>query len=352
LYITVRREIVRLEARMGFLGDLREWFVWWREEKRKQRTEERTELAEIRAERIDDRSGVRHCLQLFDDQIAELERAIQTSTDEADKRRLKDRQNTVRSRKLLLLEVQTLTHPAFQAALETRQALLGERVGGATIGPFAFPELPPPGEVRAPEIMAADRLLLVGIALGRAEQNLAAEAVFSECLSLRPDDPIALLARGVARHYLGRNEEALADFDSSLGLQPDNAKSLVASAVALINLARFEEAIARSNRSLELEPDARIALNSRAIAFSALGRHAEAFADLNRSLELEPDDPYTLYNRACTCSLSGDYSAALRDLQSAIEREPKYKEDARSDFDFDKLREDPQHGPRLRELLA
>jgi tetratricopeptide (TPR) repeat protein len=179
----------------------------------------------------------------------------------------------------------------------------------------------------------------------------AAIEEYSELLKLRPDDPAILNSRGNALDDLQRYDEALADYNRSLALRPDDAGTLNNRGVSLRHLKRYEDALADYNRSLELRPDDPQTLNNRAIVVGRLKRYEEALFDFDRSLELRPGHPSPLYNRACTFSLIERYEDALGDLREAIAADVECREMAREDEDFEGLRNDPQWGPKFKELV-
>jgi tetratricopeptide (TPR) repeat protein len=66
----------------------------------------------------------------------------------------------------------------------------------------------------------------------------------------------------------------------------------------------------------------------------AIRLHEEALAE-------RPDQPALLYNLACVESLAGRHVDALLDLRRAAELEPRWAERARTDPDFDAIRNEP-----------
>ena len=76
----------------------------------------------------------------------------------------------------------------------------------------------------------------------------------------------------------------------------------------------------------------------------------EGGIDLMRGGLQRASDPsgILLYQLACFESLSGQRDAAVKHLRGAIEADPRWRADARSDSDFDPIRDDPS----LQELLV
>jgi tetratricopeptide (TPR) repeat protein len=173
--------------------------------------------------------------------------------------------------------------------------------------------------------------------LGRHEEALAD---YNRSLECRPNHPDTLCNRGTAYDELGMYEEALADYNKSLELRPDHATTLCNRGTIYARLGRHEEALADYNKSLELRPDYPTTLYDRGITYARLGRHEEALADCIRSLELKPDDPAILYNLACLFALRRNTKDAVAYLEEAIEKNEKYRQMAKTDEDFDNIRED------------
>ncbi|GEM_PF-3549624 len=173
--------------------------------------------------------------------------------------------------------------------------------------------------------------------LGRHEEALAD---YNHSLEHRPNHPDTLCNRGTAYDALGMYDKALADYNHSLELRPDHPTTLCNRGTIYAKLGRHEEALVDYNHSLELRPDYPTTLYDRGITYAKLGRHNEALADCIRSLELRPDDPATLYNLACLFSLRRKTRDALTYLGKAIEKNEKYRQMAKTDEDFNNIRDD------------
>jgi len=192
-----------------------------------------------------------------------------------------------------------------------------------------------------PPFASVQDLLTLGNAYYYAEQYQDAKDTYDKILNLKPDDPVALCNRGAALVKSKRYKEAIDDFNRSLELKPNDAITLGNRGAALAWLGRYKEAIDDFNRSLELKADT-ITLGNRGAALVKLERYKEAIDDFSRSLKIRPDDPITLYNLSCLFSLWGKTDDALTYLEKALEKEKKYREDAKTDTDFNNIRKDPR----------
>ncbi|HEX7255913.1 MAG TPA: tetratricopeptide repeat protein [Gaiellaceae bacterium] len=72
------------------------------------------------------------------------------------------------------------------------------------------------------------------------------------------------------------------------------------------------------------------------------GDHAKAVEILRSVVEEHPDAGIVLYNLACAETLLGEQDEALGHLRRAIELEERFREYARTDEDFDAMRERPE----------
>ncbi|WP_293126343.1 tetratricopeptide repeat protein [Microcoleus sp. bin38.metabat.b11b12b14.051] len=176
--------------------------------------------------------------------------------------------------------------------------------------------------------------------LGRLEEAIAS---FDKALEFKPDLHEAWNNRGGALVNLGRLEEAIASYDKALEFKPNLHEVWLNRGNALGNLGRLEEAIASYDKALEFKTDDHEAWINRGNALGKLGRWEEAIASYDKVLEFKPDDPDAFYNKACCYALSGQVDSSIQNLQRAIALNPhKYREVAKTDSDFDKVRSHPE----------
>jgi tetratricopeptide (TPR) repeat protein len=71
------------------------------------------------------------------------------------------------------------------------------------------------------------------------------------------------------------------------------------------------------------------------------GEYQEALKFLNQAAEIHPRNEHVLYCVAAAAARAGDTAIALKALRSAIAASPANRAQARSDSDFDGLRENP-----------
>ena len=180
-----------------------------------------------------------------------------------------------------------------------------------------------------------------GVALGNLGRYEEAIASYDHALQIKPNDHKAWYNRGNALDELGRYEEAITSYDHALQIKPDD-ESWNNRGVALRNLGRYEEAIASYDHALQIEPDDYAAWNNRGVTLSKLGRNEEAIASYQKSLAINPNEAGIYYNIARCLARQNNLSPALENLNQAITLDPKYRELAKTDRDFDRIRENPQ----------
>jgi tetratricopeptide (TPR) repeat protein len=208
--------------------------------------------------------------------------------------------------------------------------------------------------------------------LGRHEEALVC---FDKALELKPDSYEAWNNRGIVLLKVGCHEEALVCFDKARQIKPSLHQAWNNRGIVLRKLRRINQAIASCNKALKIKPDYYEAWYNRGIAlgmlgrlnqgiasfeqatqikpdfhdawyiqgmgFSALGRLEEAIASYDKALEIQPNDANTFYGKACCYALQGNVDLAIENLQQAINLNPdKYREIAKTESDFDSIRED------------
>ena len=173
--------------------------------------------------------------------------------------------------------------------------------------------------------------------LGRLEESIAS---YDNALKIKPDYPDAWNNRGTVLFNLGRLEEAIASYDNALKFKPDYHEAWYNRGNALFNLGRYEEAIASYDNVLKIKPDYPDAWHNRGTALFNLGRLEEAIASCDEALKIKPDDAIAYFNKACYYALQENIPLAFDNLKQAINLDSEFLEMAKTDTDFDKIRND------------
>ncbi len=179
-----------------------------------------------------------------------------------------------------------------------------------------------------------------GVVLGNLGRYEAAIAAYDQALAIKPDLHDAFYNKGIALGNLGRYEEAIAAFDQAVAIKPDEHDTFYNKGIALGNLGRYEEAIAAYDQALAIKPDNHDTFTNKGNALGYLGRYEEAIAAYDQALAIQPDKHDAFYNKACCYGLQEDVVKAVESLKHAIKLNPKYREYAKTDSDFDGVRDD------------
>ncbi len=114
---------------------------------------------------------------------------------------------------------------------------------------------------------------------------------------------------------------------------------------------QYEKAIAAYEKAIELKPDFSEAYSNRGVALGNLSRYEEAILSHDKAIKLKPDTPSSWYNRACCYALQENVEKTVLDLKKAIDLDSAYREQAKSDSDFNKIRHDERFQKLLNEDL-
>jgi tetratricopeptide (TPR) repeat protein len=190
---------------------------------------------------------------------------------------------------------------------------------------------------------------------------------YEKALEFQPKYYIAWYNLGNVKGKLGRLDEAIASYEKVLEIKSDYHEAWYNLGNALFNLRHYKEAITSYDKALEIKPDKHEAWYNRGNALFDWGHYKEAIASYDKTLEIQPDlyqawnnrgDALlnlgrldeAFYNKAACYALQGDVEQALENLQQAINLSPdEYREKARTDSDFESLREDERFQALLQE---
>jgi Flp pilus assembly protein TadD len=146
---------------------------------------------------------------------------------------------------------------------------------------------------------------------------------------------------GVLLKNLHRPEEAEAAYRQAITLNPEDATAYYNLGVLLKNLHRSEEAEAAYRQAIALNPEYASVYSNLGVLLADLHRHEEAEAAYRQAIALNPEYARAYYNLACLYALQKEVDHAIDSLQQAIQLDAKYRNMARTDNDFDGIREDP-----------
>ena len=182
-----------------------------------------------------------------------------------------------------------------------------------------------------------------GMALSKLGLYEVAVVSYDTAIEIKPDYYEAWNSRGNALFMLGQQEAAIASYDKAIEIKPDyheawNLRGLFLSEI----LEQNEAAIASYDKAIEIKPDYYEAWNSRGNALFMLGQQEAAIASYDKAIEIKPDLHQAHYTKACCYALQGNCEGAIDSLQRAIGLDASYREKAKTDTDFDGIRDNEQ----------
>ncbi|WP_392530742.1 tetratricopeptide repeat protein [Nostoc sp. C117] len=181
--------------------------------------------------------------------------------------------------------------------------------------------------------------------LGRLNEAITS---FDQGLTIKREDPDGWYNRGIALRNLGRLEEEIASYDQTLKIKADDYKAWNNRGYALFSLGKLKEAIASFDQVLKYTPDDHEVWNNRGCALFSLGRLNEAIASFDQALKFKLNFHQAWYGKARCYGLLRNIDLAIENLQQAINLNPEWQEIAKTDTDFDNIREDQ----RFQDLIS
>ena len=170
----------------------------------------------------------------------------------------------------------------------------------------------------------------------------AALADYARAIELDPQDAQAYNNRGLTYYDLKDNDAALADYARAIELDPQDAQAYNNRGLTYYDLKDCAAALADYARAIELDPQDAAAYSNRGTTYYALKDYSAALADYARAIELDPTDSSPVYGTACVFALQHDVGQACTWLGRAIQMSSENIEMARTDTDFDSIRDTPE----------
>ncbi len=214
--------------------------------------------------------------------------------------------------------------------------------------------------------------------LGNLYSNLGrfaeAETAYTEALDIRkeladknpdaymPDVAMTQNNLGLLYINLGRFAEAETAYQEVLNIRkelaaknpdaylPDVAQTQTILGSLYINLERYEEAIECYNKALEIDPEYIDALCNKGAALAWLKRYDQATECYDKSLTLDKNYGIAWYNKACLESLRNNNEKSIEFLRKAIELDTHLKNDARTEEEFNNVRESKEFKELIGEI--
>ncbi|HKW80046.1 MAG TPA: DUF5672 family protein [Casimicrobiaceae bacterium] len=167
----------------------------------------------------------------------------------------------------------------------------------------------------APAAPALDLRLQQAIALHRAGDAAAAEAVYREVLAARPGDPLAEHFLGVTFYQRGELAAALPLLERSVAATPHEPEFHNNLGLALAAGDREPDAIAAFRAALALKPEHAAAWNNLGLALQAMNELDDAIAAFRRAIAVEPAFAHAHWNLALALLADGRYVEGWREYE-------------------------------------
>ncbi|MEQ8995586.1 MAG: tetratricopeptide repeat protein [Coleofasciculus sp. B1-GNL1-01] len=133
-------------------------------------------------------------------------------------------------------------------------------------------------------------------------------------------------------------DHAIAAYDKAIHINPNLYQLWYNRGLCLAELHQFKEAITSYQKAIKIKPDFYQAWNSLGNSFYHSQQYTEAITAYDHALQLKPNLADTWYNRACCRALQGYADLAIDSLKQAIEINPNFREQAKTDADFESIR--------------
>jgi tetratricopeptide (TPR) repeat protein len=198
-------------------------------------------------------------------------------------------------------------------------------------------------EVEAGRARGAEAFYVLALQYMRERNFNGAEALFKRAIAAKPgwSWPYVGLGNLLGGFVFGRTDEAETVLRKAAELDPAWSRPYDSLAIILRIAGEYKAAEEAALKAIELAPDSVATNTNYANLLVSLDRLDEAETYYRRAIDLEPGHPKPYYNLACLFSLMQDPDRATGYLARAIELSGSMRVEARTDSDFDPIRDDP-----------
>ena len=164
---------------------------------------------------------------------------------------------------------------------------------------------------------------------------------YSKMLELEPDHIYVYNVRASLYAMVGRHDLALQDYSKTIELKPDQPSAYMDRGKYFAKYDKHTQAIKDYNMAVKLKPDYD-AYVGRGFSYFKLGDLKLALKDYDKAVALNYRSPERVYyNRAMLYARERNAPKAVQDLRKAIQIWPNLKDHARTESEFDAIREHP-----------
>jgi tetratricopeptide (TPR) repeat protein len=170
-----------------------------------------------------------------------------------------------------------------------------------------------------------------GIAADAGDYDQAIR-LYTQVLSIHPDEVAAYGNRGIAYGNKGDYDRAIADFNQAIRLDPNDAKSYYNRGHAYDDKGDYDRAIADYTQAIRLDPNYAAAYYNRGASYEDKKDYDRAIADYTQAIRLDPNFAAAYYNRGNAYKDKGDLNNAIADWEACLRIDPN-DADAKNNLD-------------------
>lgn len=148
--------------------------------------------------------------------------------------------------------------------------------------------------------------------------------IFTQAITLDPQDAKAYNNRGIAYVEQGEIETAIEDFTQAIILDPQLASVYNNRGNAYTKLGEIETAIEDYSQAIILDPQDVNAYYNRGLAYFEQGEFEIAIEDFTQAITLDPQDAEAYYFRGIAYGDFGEFETAIEDFTQAIALNPQF----------------------------
>ena len=164
---------------------------------------------------------------------------------------------------------------------------------------------------------------------------------YRDALALDPGHAYAHNALGVALAAKGELDASIEQYHAALRSEPDDADVHNNLGAALAAKGDLDAAIEHYKEALRIDPDNVAAHNNLGTALSHKGELDAAIEHYNAAIRINPKSARYHDNLGGALAQKGEAAASVAALARAIELDQRYRDWAKTDKDYDTIRDDP-----------
>ncbi|KAG8460133.1 hypothetical protein KFE25_014278 [Diacronema lutheri] len=163
-----------------------------------------------------------------------------------------------------------------------------------------------------------------GQAYFKSGEYAKAAELFTQALSLHPDNPRYFFARANCYRNLGDNQRCLFDYSMAIRLEPTVAQYYANRGTIFRKLGRLDDALSDLKQAVSMDPTNSTYCFNRALVFGDMGEAARAVGDFTAAIELGADGPHAVqtvkahFHRGALLHTLGRYREAAADQRIVL----------------------------------